>query len=730
VTDTGPWTKYQDAAAAPAAAPAEGEGPWTKYQAKGFLGKVVDAGKAAVSAVVGENEFDYPEITSSDSHLFKENYQVIPRLNMARGEDGMLDVLKKAYPQMPSPSKDKFGNVIVSIDDKPYYLNKSGVSKRDVDEFARDTLITMPFGGAAARVAGAAALPIRAAAQAFAGGAGSLAVDAASSAAGSEQGIDIPAFLASALGGAGGEAAGSAIGSLINVVRTNPSKYVAGGKLTDEGQRIFAAAGFDPEEISTRVANEFARRARSTGANEATAREVAANEFNIPLTRGQATADYDQIAFENAAARGARGEMAGDIMRGRMDRQHQAIESAKTGVIDDIAPVPGVNSPQEAAGSVLSGVRNRETAHGKMEDATWDQARDLAKGAAVPKDSIKQLPQVGRDALRADPRLYTPDDDATLYPAARAALKLLDRWGSLDIGEMSTKSGKAVGPLGVSLEMVDELRKMISGKGGLIDSAVTSADKLRVRAIDSAVKGWLDDVADNELMSGKFGPEAVEQFKRARAASAKHFSTFGKRDAQDEAGAVIERMIERDVTEQEVANFLFGSSKVGESGRAYRVIKRIGEMSGKDSDEYDAIRRGMWLKVVSEAEGKTQPGAQAVAENVFEFVNGKGRAIAEELYTSQEIAKMRRFAATLKNTVPPTGTVNHSNSGYEVARGLGDIFNVNAPFYIRIFGLAGNAKNALRAAGGGAPPTRSSAGAALPSAAAVGSERYLTSDQE
>jgi len=223
----------------------------------------------------------------------------------------------------------------------------------------------------------------------------------------------------------------------------------------------------------------------------------------------------------------------------------------------------------------------------------------------------------------------------------------------------------------------------------------------------------------------------VKALKAARAEASRNFALFGQRNVKggDDAGRVIERMVDADVTEQEVANFLWGSSRVGESGRAYRVIKRVGEIVGRDSEEWDAVRRGMWQKVISSAEGTEQPGAQATARNIAEFVNGKGKGIAEELYSAAELSKMRRFAAVLRSTVPPKDATNPSKSGYEVARAMGDIFNVNAPFYIRIFGLAGNARSTVRAAtGGGAPALRTPAPAGTPAIGAVATDRHLTEE--
>lgn len=729
-----PWAIYNRQplpGAAPPAAPASEPGVLSR------IGSAVSSAAGTVKdLVVGKNEFEHPEIGASGA--LANNPELWSRLNRARDDKAMLDVLRAEKPDVQS-SVDKHGNIMVEWEGKPYYLNRSGLSARDATEGVRDTLLTAPFAGPAANLARAAALPIRAAAQAVAGAAGSLASDVVSRGAGSEQNVDLGALVAAALGGAGGEALGTLGGALISKIRNSPARYVSpNGQLTGEGEKLFAEVGLDPKDVTEAIAKEFEKRAAKTGAGPATAKEVAAAEFGVPLTRGQAAGDFDQIAFENAAKAGARGEVAGDIVRDQFGRQAQAIDVAKGRIGDELGPkVPGLNQ-YDAADVVRGGVRARSEAHSEMVDAAWEQAREMGKGVYVPKGSIRDLPQVARDALRQDPRYYTPDD-STLYPVTLEVKKLFDKWGALDIGEITTKSGTGVTPTGVALELMDEFRKMLSGKGGLLSEA-QGGDKLRVGAMVKAFNSWLDGVADEALMSGA-GPQAVQQFKNARAASAKHFSLFAENNTlgktSDKAGQVLERMIGEDVTSAEVANWMWGKGRMGEGGDAYRLAKRLGAIFPKDGEEWQALRRGMWDRLTTEAEGKNQPGAQALSQNILEFVNGKGRALAGELFDAAELSKMRRFAATLKNTLPPPDATNPSKSGYELARVIGGASTATSSLPIRLFlRFSDSTRNIGPAAralstGGGAPVVRTPSPAVVPAVSSAASgDLYRNRDQD
>lgn len=674
-------------------------------------------------AVVGQNEFDYPEI--HQGHLLETNFPLVVKLNRTRGEQGQLDVLRAADPKMPAPTKDKYGNIIVQFEGRPYYLNRSGFSDRDMMEGVRDTLLMGPAARVAGAVTAGAILPLRAAAQAAAGAVGSLVTDVVSGLSGSKQGLDLPGMIGSIIGGAGGEMLGSAGTAVVQKIKTNPARYMdRNGDLTDEGVRMFAEAGFDPVDISRQVAAEFTRQARRTGGTTATVREAAANEFGIPLTRGQATQNYSDIAFEQSARADARGQTAGEIVRGQFQRQDEAIAKAKADIAYDLAPNVGAESPQRSAGYVQTGLRQQERAHGEMVNAAWDQAGEQSKGVFVPRESLQALPDVVKGALR-DKNLRVTGS-GQLFPAAAAAMELIEDIGALKVSDATTKSGSPMGPLGLALQAVDMYRKELGGRGGFGEAAAMPADRLRMRTINRAFNDWLDGVVDAELMKGgKDGVAAVQQFKNARAASKKHFDLFEERmlpsGQPDDAGKAIERMIQFDVTEQEVANLLYGTSKVGDSGRAYRIAKRVQEIVGKDSVEWQALRKGMWQRMTLEAEGVDQPGAQAVSKNIMEFTNGKGQALAQALFSPAELAKMRRFAQVMKSTVPPPGSRNYSASGYELARIMGGMSYQVAPLYIRIFDQTRNVSSTARAltTRGGAPVARPGVPPAVPAASAA-----------
>jgi hypothetical protein len=59
---------------------------------------------------------------------------------------------------------------------------------------------------------------------------------------------------------------------------------------------------------------------------------------------------------------------------------------------------------------------------------------------------------------------------------------------------------------------------------------------------------------------------------------------------------------------------------------------------------------------------------------------GKGSSVANEIFTPEQIKKLREFRGAVSKTLTPAEARNPSKTGYEVSRGIGDL--------IRMFGLS------------------------------------------
>jgi hypothetical protein len=694
------------------------------------------------TSLIGQNEFDFPEIgTITGGADFKERNS---GLDFARNEQAMVDILRKRDPNL-NVGKDKFDNVVVKFEGKPFYLNKSGLSERDVRDATRDTFIqALPQIGAS-WLTGGAALPIRAAMQGAAGAVGSGMTDVASGLAGSNQPFDYQAILVSALGAMGGEVAGSLANGIYRRIAHRPSAYIDDtGALTSRGREIMLEAGVDPAHITEPLARAFAERARRLGPEQA-GRVTRAEEFGHRLTPGQASGDPARQAFEEAAYRGARGQPARhaitpaiEDMRGgtQPGSPRGSVLEGRDRYIDETAVAPSATR-QESADIVNQGLIREHNWHRDYASAAWDVARDDTRRVRVPMRELATLPDTVRTQLRAgdDPVHIV----AGLHPAAHEAMELINRAGAGTLDDLATRSGNAVaGNLGVTLEALDSgLRSVLSG---LRTDAMSPGDRRAMNRVIGGYETWLDTLEDRALFAGS--PDAVAGIRHARNSSRDLFHTFGERapnarsGTTDRAGQTLERMIHDypDLTAGEVANWLWGKNKIGDSADAYRVARRLSEILPPGTPEWSALRRGMLQTVLTNAPDSTQLGAQAMAENLSKFVSpSNGRSLAGVLFTDAERARMRRYVVALRETLPDPNSVNRSGTGYEAARAIIDTFAAGQGQPMRFFSnLIINSPNQLRAMRTNPIPVRNSLNqpyaSAVPVAGAVAAERLYDED--
>lgn len=184
-------------------------------------------GEWAKSLVTGHDRTEFPNAPE-----FKPAYRYTPEV-AGEGEPGaglmaiersaitpdpaaQLDILKKAIPGLESKT-DKFGNLMVKTPGMMSfaYLNKPGASARDLDEIGTQTLATLPLAG----MAGLGRSTLAKMGTGLAAGAtSSVALDAAATVAGSEQGVDPTRAALTGAIGAGIPAAIGATGAVVGGV--------------------------------------------------------------------------------------------------------------------------------------------------------------------------------------------------------------------------------------------------------------------------------------------------------------------------------------------------------------------------------------------------------------------------------------------------------------------------------------------------------------------------------
>jgi hypothetical protein len=379
-------------------------------------------------------------------------------------------------------------------------------------------------------------------------------------------------------------------------------------------------------------------------------RVAGAKDFGIPLSRGQATGNVGQQAFEQAAANGTRGTPAQSVLRTFTDRQGQAIEEATKKFGSDLGG--HASTPGQAGDTIAQALKDR--AEGLRSDATDAYGRAAGKEAFVSADAVAGLGHSIKQRLEEGGINL---DAYGNYPGSHAAINLLGR-----------VSGFAGAPAGGKV-VAQSLQGLEQARKGLLQVKPGNAEDYRaLKAIRSSFDDWMTNAVDQKLFSGD--PTALDDLRNARNLWLQYKGqTTGGPGATD-ASKLIAKISTEDRTGDEVANWLLGTSTVGQAGRAGRVAAQLKNTLGDGSPEWQALRQAAWSKVVNPPKGNSPKN---VADALEEFTGKTGAPLSHVLFSPDEYNRMRAFATVLRSTSPPP-----AKNGYELASLMAGKYGVMA----------------------------------------------------
>lgn len=386
---------------------------------------------------------------------------------------------------------------------------------------------------------------------------------------------------------------------------------------------------------------------------------------DVPLSSGQATGDVATQMMENTALRGGEGQapqrVAEQFFRGE---QAPAVEQARANIGQGFDRYGGqtiAESPQEAGELVGESVRNAAQQSRQNYQDLYREAFNLP--GEIHADAFRDIGQNIKGALSARQSPVIIDDVTT--PIASRALQDIDR----TISELRIQNRAAPGApsdpdniVGVNLQGVDQVRKRLTAMASATERG--SADQRAVRGIINEFDNHVEDSIANGLFTGD--DRALDALRQARAAYSQHRQLFTSQGGGDDVGRAMERIIGRNggegATPTEVANWLYGSAKVGGTGLSVRLAQRMQDVLGEPSTEWAGIRQGLWARLTTATEGTTQMGPGRIANRIGEFLNGSGAPLGQAMFSPKERRLMGNFAALQRQLEPRPGTVNTSNT--------------------------------------------------------------------
>lgn len=452
------------------------------------------------------------------------------------------------------------------------------------------------------------------------------------------------------------------------------------------------------------------------------------DEFGITPTRPELTGRADDFAEADSIARGGYGDRAQNVANEAMEnRQAQVSGSrdlvgARLGLDEQGRPIgPAYGTTQDAASDLRNSIEMRAQQAQRAQqadDAAWGagvdrmteagrvglagRGRDIARddvdvgeavigGVRSASDAAKTaFRSAYRDALNRDGTfsrdfvkgmgrsirddLTNADEPVIIVaqdmPSANAALNLVDEFSQLSapVNRADARGMPAADDIaGVNLRGIEQVRKQIQS---LYRGASNPSDKRAVSRIISA----FDNQLENAMSSGMFTGDdaALDALRGARSQFRNYAQTFGVRAPGDDAGANLRKILERDATPNEAANFLYGSSRIGSTGGAVRTARRMRDILGPDSDEWLAVRQGAYQRLLQTGpDGMTPKAARQIADRIEDFSTGRGRVLAQEMFDDTERETLRKLSGHLRTFA------NRDNAQPEAMQTLIDIAQKN-----------------------------------------------------
>lgn len=398
-----------------------------------------------------------------------------------------------------------------------------------------------------------------------------------------------------------------------------------------------------------------------------------AADLGVTLTAGQRTGDPVLLSTENTMLGGGKGATAQRVAQEAAETQRGQLSEAKAAIGDAAGRGQADLARSADAGDAVSlGVKQaaseaKQGYQAKYADA-FAQPGELDPrfftGAATPgageltvpgsamADIAAPLSRRITESLvnRAEPVIV----DQTLTPAAHRALSELDSVSNLQLGSIGQpEAGQEI--VGVSLRGVDQARRKLASYARA--AVGNPADQRAVGQIIGEFDAQVQSAMENGLFSGS--EQALNALREARSAFASYQRTFKPRGSGDDVGRALGAILERDATPEQVANYLYGSAKIGGTGLSVRLTDRLKGILGEESPEWGALRQGAWQRVL----GAPDTGAKRSADRILDFVDGEGKSLSTRLFSEAERGEMRKLANVLRAVTTKPGTGNPSNSG-------------------------------------------------------------------
>lgn len=338
-----------------------------------------------------------------------------------------------------------------------------------------------------------------------------------------------------------------------------------------------------------------------------------------------------------------------------------------------------VHSEVEAGERLREGFTRRKDTLEARVDAAYEEfgSKNAAMNAGAYSDFLKS--QRGATInQRGDILIEAADLEAgdSLTPATKRVVEFMENQARfIDDARERFGSENVV----ATANELEKMRRRINL--GLDKAERGTADFRFLTALKANFDRFVDDAVDRALFTGD--ADAIAAVKKARKLNAEYMAKF-KND--DQAGKIIQKIVDENADDAMITRYIFGSAELGNVQGSLQTIRRIKEVVGDDSREWQALREAAFMRLVYPRTTGRSFDPAVFAKHMNEAMGGNGAKVLEELFNVDERAMLNRFRTLVQNTLPKdlknghrfAGRVREALETFVKMRGRGTVFKGEA----------------------------------------------------
>jgi hypothetical protein len=630
--------------------------------------EALGVGDRIYRAVTGEGaSIEYPtvpETTDIEDVGFWEGLGTNVRLMFVRDDWGKAEVIKENFgkdERFGGVYSDEFDNPMIIWNEKPYYINKPGVSEQDIGTFAGELVKYTP-------------------ASRFVSGAKTM---------GSTIARGLPAYSTT-------ELAGRSIETALTPEATAQRQEGLGDLAEDVGMAaslgtaadiivppVIKGAAQAVKGVAKPVIEGTAEVIRTTAPRITPVLESLAQragggtqqESKYPLTAGQRTAPLpdrasptekvtEQLEAEDVMRRAPSTDpTAQQILRGFDDQQIEAIRTDARALQEEFGSgsesVLGAEDvPQAAAETAAGVVRSRAT---QTKQAASESYEAVKSAPDQPFLTVDGRVTMANDALAVLDNLGIEERLLAQMPLLRGEVQYLQQ--ILKAAEDGTLEA-------LDLTKLHGYQKALNAAGR--QAAPGSPEALALGQMKRVVDQTVFDGIEKGLIEGE--QAVLDELKKATGLYRQYVGLTGKETAktspQKAANKIMETLSNPEYTSLQIANLLFGHAKFAPNQAIGLALKKL--QTNMPKEEYDQVVALFKDAILEKAftGGRAGGITRTAIVNSYNDVFVKNKDIVKMIFTPDELAKISQFRKDVMPTLWAEIKLNPSGSGYTVLSGM------------------------------------------------------------